>query len=77
MIGTARELGLQIMIGSMNESSIGTAAMVHLLPAVDHADADGPLLLSADLAGGLTFSEGKISVTDTPGLGISTHLAAQ
>jgi L-alanine-DL-glutamate epimerase-like enolase superfamily enzyme len=74
MIVNARKLGLQIMIGSMNESSIGTAAMVHLLPAVDHADADGPLLLSTDLASGLTFSAGKISVTDDPGLGIAPYL---
>jgi L-alanine-DL-glutamate epimerase-like enolase superfamily enzyme len=77
MIVTARKLGLQIMIGSMNESSIGTAAMVHLLPAVDHADADGPLLLANDLASGLTFDAGKISVTDNPGLGITPHLDAQ
>jgi L-alanine-DL-glutamate epimerase-like enolase superfamily enzyme len=76
MIVTARKLGLQIMIGSMNESSIGTAAMVQLLPAVDHADADGPLLLSKDLATGLTFSEGKISVTDNPGMGISPYFDA-
>jgi L-alanine-DL-glutamate epimerase-like enolase superfamily enzyme len=76
MIVTARKLGLQIMIGSMNESSIGTAAMVHLLPAVDHADADGPLLLANDLASGLTFDAGKISVTDNPGLGITPHLDA-
>jgi L-alanine-DL-glutamate epimerase-like enolase superfamily enzyme len=76
MIVTARELGLQIMIGSMNETSIGTAAMVHLLPAVDHADADGPLLLAKDLATGLTFSAGRISVTDDPGLGIAPHLEA-
>lgn len=74
MIVAARKLGLQIMIGSMNESSIGTAAMVHLLPAVDHADADGPLLLATDLADGLAFSAGKISVTDNPGLGITPRL---
>jgi L-alanine-DL-glutamate epimerase-like enolase superfamily enzyme len=74
MILTARKLGLQIMIGSMNESSIGTAAMVHLLPAVDHADADGPLLLASDLATGLSFSEGRIAVTDHPGLGISPYM---
>jgi L-alanine-DL-glutamate epimerase-like enolase superfamily enzyme len=76
MIVTARELGLQIMIGSMNETSIGTAAIVHLLPAVDHADADGPLLLAKDLATGLTFSAGRITVTDDPGLGIAPQLEA-
>jgi L-alanine-DL-glutamate epimerase-like enolase superfamily enzyme len=70
MIMTARELGLSIMLGSMNESTIGTAAVAHLMPAVDYVDADGPLLLANDLATGLTFSEGRVTVSDAPGLGI-------
>jgi L-alanine-DL-glutamate epimerase-like enolase superfamily enzyme len=48
MIKEARTLGLQIMIGCMNESTIGSAAIAHLAPLVDHIDMDGPLLLSED-----------------------------
>jgi L-alanine-DL-glutamate epimerase-like enolase superfamily enzyme len=70
MIMTARNLGLSIMLGSMNESTIGTAAAAHLMPAVDYVDADGPLLLANDLATGLNFSEGRVTVSDAPGLGI-------
>lgn len=73
MIKTARELDLQVMIGSMNETSIGSAAIAHLLPAVNHADADGPLLLSKDVATGLTYKDGKVLVSDRPGLGIEFH----
>jgi L-alanine-DL-glutamate epimerase-like enolase superfamily enzyme len=73
MISAARELGLQVMIGSMNETTIGSAAIAHLLPAVDHADADGPLLLAKDIATGLTYSKGKVMVSDEPGLGIQFH----
>lgn len=61
MIHQARKLGLQIMLGCMNESSIGTAAMIHLSPLLDHLDADGPLLLKEDLAKGLSYLNGRVS----------------
>jgi L-alanine-DL-glutamate epimerase-like enolase superfamily enzyme len=32
MIKQAREYGMKVMVGSMNESSIGSAAIAHLLP---------------------------------------------
>lgn len=70
MIKRARELGIQVMLGSMNESTIGSAAIAHLLPLVDHADVDGPLLLARDLASGLTYEDGKVMVSGDPGLGI-------
>ncbi len=60
MIANARNLGLQVMIGSMNETTIGSAAIAQLLPIVDYADVDGPLLLARDLASGLTYLMGKL-----------------
>ena len=71
MITKARLLKMKVMIGSMNESTIGSAAIAHLMPQVDFADVDGPLLLSEDIAKGLSFVNGKVSVTNDPGLGIS------
>lgn len=70
MIEKARANQLQVMMGSMNESSIGSAAIAHFLPQLDYVDADGPLLLSQDIASGLTYSNGQILVTDSPGLGV-------
>jgi L-Ala-D/L-Glu epimerase len=70
MITKARELGLKIMIGSMNESSIGSAAIAHLAPLADYMDADGPLLLSEDVATGLEYDNGKVLLPDATGLGI-------
>jgi L-alanine-DL-glutamate epimerase-like enolase superfamily enzyme len=58
----ARELNMQVMIGCMNETTIGTAAIAHLLPLLDHVDMDGPLLLSEDVATGISYDNGK-SVT--------------
>jgi L-alanine-DL-glutamate epimerase-like enolase superfamily enzyme len=70
MITRARQLGMQVMIGSMNESSIGTAAIAHLLPLADHVDMDGPLLLAEDLATGLSFENGRVVYSGQPGLGV-------
>ena len=71
MITKAKELNMKIMLGSMNETSIGSAAIFHLSPLVDYMDADGPLLLAEDIATGLNYGYGKVSCTDQPGLGIT------
>ena len=70
MIVEARKLGLKIMMGSMNESTVGSAAVAHMLPLLHEADIDGPLLLKEDVATGLNYSNGVVSVTEAPGLGI-------
>jgi len=57
MIEKARQLNLKVMMGSMNESTIGTAAIAHFLPLLDKADMDGILLLKEDLATGISFNE--------------------
>lgn len=70
MITEARQLGLKTMLGCMNESTVGTAAIAHLAPQVDYIDADGPLLLAEDSAIGLQYQEGKLTASDRPGLGV-------
>jgi L-Ala-D/L-Glu epimerase len=70
MINSARTLGLKVMVGSMNESSVGSAAIAQLLPLIDFVDVDGPLLLSQDLATGLHFEAGNVRISQRPGLGI-------
>jgi L-Ala-D/L-Glu epimerase len=70
MIRKARELGLTVMIGCMNETTIGSAAIAQLSPLIDYMDADGPLLLAEDIAMGLHYDYGKISLSQKPGLGI-------
>jgi L-alanine-DL-glutamate epimerase-like enolase superfamily enzyme len=71
MIKNARELGLEIMIGCMTESSVGIATAAQLLRFVDYADLDGPLLLAEDLANGLSYKDGTLHVSDQHGLGIN------
>jgi len=71
MIDKARELKMLVMLGCMNESSIGTAAIAQLAPLVDYVDMDGPLLLSEDIATGVTFENGKADANTENGLGIT------
>lgn len=70
MISNAREMNLSVMIGCMNESTVGSAAIAHLLPLIDYADMDGPLLLEEDVATGIDFDYGKIIYSGKSGLGI-------
>lgn len=71
MITEARKLGLRVMMGCMNESTVGSAALAHFLPFIDMVDMDGPLLLAQDIATGLQYDFGKVSHSNRPGLGIS------
>ena len=73
MIDKARVLGLQVMLGCMNESSLGTAAIAQLASLADHVDMDGPLLLAEDIATGVNFEYGKIIYREGAGLGVEIN----
>lgn len=70
MIAQAKKWDMRVMIGCMNESSIGSAAIAHLSSLLDYIDMDGPLLLAEDLARGLQYDYGTYTITPGPGLGI-------
>ncbi|UAY55885.1 dipeptide epimerase [Arachidicoccus terrestris] len=70
LIREAREREMKVMMGSMNETVIGSAAIAQFLPQLDYVDMDGPLLLAAPGGTGLTIEAGKVSVSGAPGLGV-------
>ncbi len=70
MITEARTLGLQVMLGTMNECGIGTAALAALAPLADFLDADGPLLLAGDLVTGLEMEDYRWVLSEHTGLGL-------
>jgi L-alanine-DL-glutamate epimerase-like enolase superfamily enzyme len=74
MIKEARALGLKVMMGSMNESVIGSAAIAQFLPQLDLVDMDGPLLMTELNGVGLNYcfenENGKIQPLKYPGLGV-------
>lgn len=74
MIEDAKAKGLKIMLGCMNETTIGSAALLQLAAGVDYLDADGPLLLTEDTATGLAYNNGILTGTGAPGLGIEQNI---
>ena len=70
MIHAARALGLRIMLGCMNESSLGIAPAAQISPLVDIVDLDGHLLNANDAFQGLGFERGCVLPSDEPGLGV-------
>ncbi|CAD7807612.1 L-Ala-D/L-Glu epimerase [Chryseobacterium aquaeductus] len=70
MIKKAKELNYKIMIGCMTESTVGISAACLLTGLVDYADLDGATLISNDYADGSFVENGKIFLSEKPGLGI-------
>ncbi len=69
MLQLARALGMKVMLGCMTETSCGISAASHLSPMVDWADLDGALLISNDIFDGTRVVNGKVTLTDRPGIG--------
>ncbi len=70
MLRRARELGMQVMLGCMVETSLGTTAMAHLSGLADWLDLDAPLLISNDPFEGLTYDKNLyLRLPDRPGIG--------
>jgi L-Ala-D/L-Glu epimerase len=70
MLALARSLGMKVMIGCMTETSCAISAASHLSPMADWADLDGALLIKNDVFDGTKIINGKISLTDRPGIGV-------
>lgn len=76
MITVARSMGMQVMLGCMTETSCAVTAAAHLAPLADFLDLDGNLLISNNpFEGGAQVVNGKISLPDGPGLGITTNMS--
>ena len=71
MIALARELGMQVMIGCMTETRAGISAATVLSPLVDYADLDGHVLIANDPYDGIQIVDGKLTLVDKPGTGVS------
>lgn len=70
MITLARVLGMKVMIGCMTETSCAVSAAAQLSPEADWADLDGNLLISNDPYTGMKIIDGKVTLIDSPGIGI-------
>ena len=71
MVNYARTEGMKVMVGCMTETSCAVSAAAQLSPAVDFADLDGNLLITNDLYKGMEVIDGKITLSNTPGIGLT------
>ncbi|MGQ9642529.1 MAG: dipeptide epimerase [Ignavibacterium sp.] len=70
MINLAKSLGLKVMLGCMTETSCAISAAAQLSPEADWADLDGNLLIKNDPYEGVKVVDGKIILTEYPGIGL-------
>ena len=71
MLNLAKSLNMQVMLGCMTETSCAISAMSQLAPMANWADLDGNLLISNDPFEGMKIVDGKVTLTDAPGIGLT------
>lgn len=71
-IQEAQQMGMEVMIGCMIESSLANAAGALLALDCKHSDLDGHVLIKNNPYTGLSILEdGRISLSDQPGFGVT------
>lgn len=71
MINLAKSLGMQVMLGCMTETSCAISAVSQLSSGIQWADLDGALLISNDPFEGTKVIDGKVTLTEAPGIGLT------
>lgn len=71
MVNLAKSLNMQVMMGCMTETSCAISAASQLAPVADWTDLDGNLLIGNDPFEGTVIVDGKITLTDAPGIGLT------
>jgi L-alanine-DL-glutamate epimerase-like enolase superfamily enzyme len=70
MVHAARALRLRVMFGCMIESELGIAQAAQLGSLADHIDLDGHLLIAESPFSGLGLEDGRLVLSERPGLGV-------
>jgi L-Ala-D/L-Glu epimerase len=70
MIHTARAHGMLVMLGCMIETSLGISAAAQISGLFDFVDLDGAMLLADDPFQGPVYENGRILLSEEPGLGV-------
>ena len=71
MANYAHAEGMRVMVGCMTETSCAVSAAAQLSPLTDFADLDGNLLITNDLFKGMEMIDGKITLSERPGIGLT------
>ena len=71
MLTLAKSLDMQVMLGCMTETSCAISAMSQLAPEAEWTDLDGNLLIGNDPFYGTLIVDGKVTLSDAPGIGLT------
>ncbi len=71
MLNLAKSLDMQVMLGCMTETSCAISAMSQLAPEAEWTDLDGNLLIGNDPFEGTLIIDGKVTLADAPGIGLT------
>ncbi|MBR5249323.1 MAG: dipeptide epimerase [Bacteroidales bacterium] len=71
MVTLAQSLRMKLMIGCMTETSVAISAAAQLAPMMQWADLDGNVLIANDCFDGMKLDNGRITLEDKPGLGLT------
>jgi L-alanine-DL-glutamate epimerase-like enolase superfamily enzyme len=72
MVNLAHSLNMKVMLGCMTETSCAISAASQLSPMADWADLDGALLIKNDPFEGMKVIDGKVTLSDYPGIGLKS-----
>jgi L-alanine-DL-glutamate epimerase-like enolase superfamily enzyme len=64
---------MTVMLGCMVETSLGISTAAHISGLVDLLDLDGAMLLADDPFEGIGYENGRILLSEEPGLGVRTR----
>lgn len=71
MVSLAKAYNMKLMVGCMTETSVAISAAAQISPEVQWADLDGNYLLGNDCFNGMQLVDGRITLEDKPGLGLT------
>lgn len=72
MINLAHSFNMKVMLGCMTETSCAISAASQLSPMADWADLDGALLIKNDPFEGMKVIDGRVTLSDYPGIGLKS-----
>ena len=71
MVTLAKSYNMKLMVGCMTETSVAISAAAQISPEVEWADLDGNVLIGNDCFDGVKLVDGRITLEDKPGLGLT------
>lgn len=73
IIDFCKEKKLKLNVGCMTESSCAISAAAQLTAYADWVDLDGPTLVKNNPFSGINYKNGKVELSDLPGLGVLSN----